>query len=176
MTREKFQEGILYAFKNYSKPVDNTLISFSSIAIEKAIGFSHNWEKIFFDVFANEKFFPNLAVIIEYAKKQTPALKEQTTKEKAIECVDRYIAYLNGHLKHEEISPYDHSYYKKRFNCDKYAVQSGNVNLNFKRKEWIDICELDFETHKRTGELPFMLEAKESVFPGLQMKTIEGSL
>lgn len=172
MSKELLQANLIKLLLNYpNSKVEKENIKAISEFVGCEVGFDHDWVTICKKIAITEEFFPSSAKIVEVAN-QLGGIK--SLRDQATECVDRYIAYLNGHLKHEEISAHDHSYYKKRFNCDKYAVQSGNVNLSFKRKEWIDICELDFETHKRTGELPIMLEAKESVFPGLQIKTFEG--
>jgi hypothetical protein len=100
----------------------------------------------------NYSFFPSAKEILEAI-----VPPKESAKERSAMCVDRYIMYLRGTLRYEEISDYDHVYCKKRFGVDKHSVQSGAIDLNYRRKEWVDICEIDFEIFDKTDEAPLEL-------------------
>jgi len=153
---EKFKKNLVALFTNFGQEPDVDRIRFLSQAVKASVGFDHNWDKVFFSIASKEKFFPPAAVIVDHTKKISGVGEEPTLRQKAEMCVDRYIMYLRGSMKHEEISPYDHLYCRKRFGVDKHSVQSGLVDLNFKRREWCDICEIDYETWVRTGSLDIM--------------------
>lgn len=160
MTEETFKKDLLSLFKNYSQEPDPNKIKLFSVAISKSVGFKHDWNKIFLEILTTERFFPNLAVIVEYVNKNSSAEKSKTPRQQAIELVDKYILYLTGVLSYEDLSQYDHAYFKKRFSCDKYSVHSGSVNPTFKRKEWVEIAEIDFQAYEATKSLPFMEDYK----------------
>jgi hypothetical protein len=111
-------------------------------------------------------FFPSAKEILDAI-----VPPKESAKDRATVCVDRYIMYLRGALKHEEVGDYDHAYYKKRFGVDKHSVQSGIIDLNYRRKEWVDICEIDFEIFDKTGDRPWM--PKGEALPGNVTKLLE---
>jgi hypothetical protein len=127
---------------------------------------SKNLKELLLRLTAENNFFPSVKIIMDHASEP-----KQSTKDRAVFVVERYIQYLRGALKYEEIGDYDHAYCKKRFGADKHGVQSGAIDLNFRRKEWIDICEIDFEIFEKTGDRPWM--PKQGAIPGNVTKLLD---
>jgi len=157
MTKIKFQEMLIFLAENYGQAMTESRVKAMTYFVEYSIGFDHDWLQIGSDIALKERFFPNVAVIADYV--QSKSVEFMSSKEKATKCVDRYIAYLNGIIPREDISEQDMEYAKKNYFVDKYSYQRNNINLDFKRKEWIEITAMNFDQDKRDGVESNKIEA-----------------
>ena len=127
---------------NYNHDLNKTKLEALVDLSEKAFGFDHDWELVTVKIAANETFFPNIAVIKKYLR-PTPGL--ESNESKATACVDRFIAYLSGAIERKDLSEHDLLYCRKKFNVDRFSFARGQVNLDFKRREWIEMVKNDFD-------------------------------
>jgi len=159
MNRNEFQKMLIALAQNFSHDLQKEKLSTLTKLAEAGFGFNHNWEKVTVDIAFNEKYFPTIAVIKKYLKIE---INEHSPPQlKAEVLVDRFIAFLQKRLGYEDISKTDREYCIARFDCDRAKYETGKVNLDFKRREWVEIAAHDFEfgTHKQLAiESPRVLE------------------
>lgn len=149
--KRKLQSALIALAQNYNQAVTRERVDSITHFVEASVGLNHDWDSIAVKIASNEEFFPTTAVILKYiTTKKTLALDSPHEKAKA--CVDRFIAYLTGSLTYSEVPKEDMVYCKRKFNVDKFAYQAGGVNLDFRRKEWIEMVELDFEYGVKDNE------------------------
>ena len=143
MNRNGFQKMLVALAQNFNHDLQKEKMLTLTKIVEASFGFNYNWEKATIDIALNESFFPTIAIIKSYLLIEVN--EYSTPQEKAIARVDRFISFLQKRLDYSDFPKDERIYCVDRFDADRTKYESGKVNLDFKRREWIDIATHDFQ-------------------------------
>jgi len=157
MTKQVFQEWLVYLFKNYGMDPDEARIKFLTKLIGYNFGFKHDWEKVFTQLGLREKYFPSAAVIAEYLEVGTG---QKTLEERAKSFVDE-VVYLMIHKPKEAYKILGKEKYRlaKKIGIDPYGLLSGMQQPHYLKKGWVENAKREFEIPNNRVQLPEVLES-----------------
>ena len=161
MTKQVFQEWLVYLFKNYGMDPDESRIKFLTKLIGDNFGFKHDWEKVFTQIGLREHFFPSAAVIVRYLNVNYGVL---TSREKAVALVDEILqTFLHYKGNTYEYLGKEKCTLAKKIGLDKFGLLSGTLDPRYLRRTWIDAAEREYskESKEQSEQLNNTSEVKK---------------
>ena len=146
MSQEKFKKMLVILAENFNHPINENKIKTLTQLAKNTIGFDHTWEKITLKIAEKEKYFPNLATIKSHLEPTPIKIADLSVRQQATSLVDQFIGFLQGLVSREEFGVGRASYFQKKLNADRFAFASGQISLEFRRREWIETIEIDLMT------------------------------
>lgn len=146
MNKQEFKKMLITLAANYDYELSKQRLEVITQLAEKTFGFNHPWEQVTLKIAAQERFFPNIAVIKSHITTANATFAELTAKQQATILVDQFIGFLQGLVSYETIGTARVRHLQNKFNADRFSFARGEINLEFRRREWIDSMELELIT------------------------------